>query len=484
MRLRPLLLLGPAWFVVAAAYVVTRRVTYDFELEWLEGGSLIQMLRLLDGKPLYTAPDLSYVPFIYPPLYYYVAAAVSRLSNDHSFTAMRLVSVAATMGTGFLIYRLVFEQSSSRFWGVIAVGIFAATFRLGGAWFDIARVDMLFIFLLVGGIYALIRGWHLSGLVAGTLFAMAFFTKQTVLLPLVAVVVWLILRRDWRTSLLLVGSFLGLSLVFFLIEDLRTDGWYEYYVFLLPSLHRLPQPAALAVFAAATTLAGPLAIALVVASLPVLAEWRHGFRGVLGLLALVTLAAICISVAGNAQPGGYDNANVPALAFISVLAALGAHWLEIRRLPYVLPTLYILFLIQFGVLSYNLAEQIPSQADRRAGEGIVTTLSNTTGEVLVPYHPYLALLAGKRPSAHQVMLWVLSGNFGEPEMKNWPRLEAEISLKLDNREFSRILLDKPDQVWSKVPLYYEGTAIDYQDPDDFYPVTGGKGRPNLDYTPR
>ena len=68
MWLRRLLLIGPIWYFLAVAYIVARRFAYPFELEWLEGGSLIQVLRLLDGQPLYAPPSLDYIAFNYPPL--------------------------------------------------------------------------------------------------------------------------------------------------------------------------------------------------------------------------------------------------------------------------------------------------------------------------------------------------------------------------------------------------------------------------------
>ncbi len=52
-------------YVLAYLYIVYSRIRYPFELEWMEGGSLLQLLRMLQGEKLYVAPTLEYVPFIY-----------------------------------------------------------------------------------------------------------------------------------------------------------------------------------------------------------------------------------------------------------------------------------------------------------------------------------------------------------------------------------------------------------------------------------
>lgn len=486
--LRRLVWLGAAWFILAVVYIIARRFTYPFELEWLEGGTMIQVLRLLQGQPLYAPPDLSYIAFVYPPLYYYVSATIALGTGIHWFTSLRLVSMAATLGAAILIYRIVRHQSGAVFWGWISVGLFAATFRLGGAWFDTARVDMLFIFLFIWGTYALVHGGRFANVFAGILFAMAFYTKQTALVPVLAVTGWLILRRNWRAARELAGVFLLLSLTLILIENYASNGWYQYYVFDIPGRYRLPSPAWLALLGAGSGLLGALAVAFVISFMPAVVAPSDFLRGNGGTLGVITLSAIAISVVGDAHVGGYDNAKLPALATLAIMAGLGGAWLESRapthNRPLFLSLLYGLLVVQFGLLYYSISAQIPSQTDRRAGEAVVNAIAATPGEVLVPYHSYLAVMAGKQPSAHQVMLWDLHGNFGEMDRQNWPKLEKMIRVSLSEQHFSRILLDREDEVWQDVPRFYVGRSVSYPGPQDFYPVTGGRARPNIDFLPR
>jgi hypothetical protein len=145
---------------------------------------------------------------------------------------------------------------------------------------------------------------------------------------------------------------------------------------------------------------------------------------------------------------------------------------------------YLLIGIQFVMLYFSPREQIPAPEDARAGNLLVATIAGTPGEVLVPYHGYLALMAGKAPSAHQVMLWLIRGNFGRRDEAAWARLQSQIDEAIQTRRFNRILLDKSDPIWRDVPTYYAESPVQYPDAGTFYPVTGGKARPNLDYSPK
>jgi len=43
-------------------FIVSSRVSYPYSLEWMEGGHLIQVDRLLSQQSLYEAPSIDYVP--------------------------------------------------------------------------------------------------------------------------------------------------------------------------------------------------------------------------------------------------------------------------------------------------------------------------------------------------------------------------------------------------------------------------------------
>src|SRR5579864_4427586 len=103
-----------AGLVAIGAYVLValRRLDYPFALEQLEGNSLVEVHRLLAGQALYPAPSVGYVPDGYPPLYFYVSAAVAHVFGA-SYLALRLVSLASSLACFALLARLVQRETGS-----------------------------------------------------------------------------------------------------------------------------------------------------------------------------------------------------------------------------------------------------------------------------------------------------------------------------------------------------------------------------------
>jgi len=94
------MLLGLVAAVAIAVYVVlaVRRAAYPFQLEWLEGGAVEHVRRILQGRALYPAPSVDFVAYPYPPLYLLLSALVA-LVTGVGYLPLRLVSVAASLGS-------------------------------------------------------------------------------------------------------------------------------------------------------------------------------------------------------------------------------------------------------------------------------------------------------------------------------------------------------------------------------------------------
>ncbi len=137
------------------------------------------MHRILAGQPLYTAPTVGYVPDGYPPLYFAVSAAAARVLGV-SYLPLRLVSLVSSLACFALLARLVQRETGSIAAGTGAAGVFAATYFATDTWFDVGRVDSLFLALSIGGLYAArwMRGTR-GAIAAGVLLAAAALTKQT-----------------------------------------------------------------------------------------------------------------------------------------------------------------------------------------------------------------------------------------------------------------------------------------------------------------
>jgi hypothetical protein len=221
-------------YLLAYVAIALLRVTYPFDLEWMEGATADHVHRILTGQRIYVPPSLAFTPFLYPPLYYYVSAAVS-LVTGMGLLPLRLVSVASSIGCFWLIYRLVARDTGRRYVGLVATGLFAATYRIGGAWLDLARVDSLFLLLFLGAVYlvrfqASTRAWA----VAGALLALSALTKQTALMLALPLILYAAIV-DWRRAATFLVTFGGVFGLITLGLNVWQDGWYLSYTVRLPA---------------------------------------------------------------------------------------------------------------------------------------------------------------------------------------------------------------------------------------------------------
>ena len=117
----------PAWVTVTTAVTVLAalyaasflvcvaiRLTFGFELSWMESGMQAMTARLDAHQSMYAAPSPSYVPFIYPPLYYIVAHALGRAAPALAGPmAMRLLSSLSVVATLLVLWNVLGRRAAS-----------------------------------------------------------------------------------------------------------------------------------------------------------------------------------------------------------------------------------------------------------------------------------------------------------------------------------------------------------------------------------
>ncbi|MBK7878302.1 MAG: hypothetical protein IPJ77_21815 [Planctomycetes bacterium] len=473
--------------LVVLAGVVAARADHPFELEWQEGGVLAHVERVLAGEPLYTAPGLEFIAFPYPPLYYVVGAAVAHVGGA-GFLALRLVSILSTIAALIVIHRWTARRSQSALAGLVAAGLFAAAYRLSGAWLDVARVDALSLALTLAGLAWLDarRGvGHAVG--AGCVLFLAFFAKQSALLPAAGCIAGLALgsRRD---ALACAGTLLALVAATTLVLDARTDGWYRAYVFDQLAGQGLDAGLALG-FAKEISVAYAPLIALAG-----LVAWRgtrdahrdlaqdagEPKRGV-APFAGALVGFLLVAGVGRAHPGGYDNTLLPACAAAAV--GFGCALARLHAAGgWVATAAGVLGVLQFALLAYDPRAQLPTEADRTRGAALVERLRATPGEVWMPDHGYLAERAGKRPSAHgMAVIDLLRSN----DRATAQRFVDELVRAIEERRYAAIVLDRPwDDDLPPLARRYRRDAVAWPDERALVPVTGDPRRPAWWYSPR
>ena len=480
--LKYLLLATSALYILSYIVIALLRIRYPFELEWLEGGVLEHVRRILEGKKLFVAPSIEFVTFIYTPLHYYVSALAAKITGL-SFFPLRLVSLLSSLGSFFIIYLIVKKETQSRFAGVVATGLFAATFRLSAFWFDIGRADSLFIFLLLVTIY-LIRFEIsiISYVLAGVLVSLSFLTKQTALVISLPIMLYAILS-NWRRSIFFVGTAIALifgSTVFF---DRISDGWFIYYIYKLPSYHAITKSMILGFWT--KDIFPKLAIAFVASLLYIFALLAKPDKKALLFYLLVGAGMVGGAWFTRLNWASYPNVLMPAHAMIAILFGLATHKISegllLEKQVSIKICIYLICLIQFALLIYNPFRQVPPRADMEAGKQLVNTIAQYDGNVFIPSHGYLAAMAGKNSYAHAMVLIDLLIHDKGPIGK---KLFHEIRQAINEQKFSAIILDNKKFFQYDTDKFYKKSGPVFQDKNVFWPVTGARNRPEFIYVPK
>ncbi|MFE3454236.1 glycosyltransferase family 39 protein [Nonomuraea sp. NPDC059194] len=420
---------GLTAIAVFAATAVSR-MGYPYALEWLEANSLVEVERLLTGQSLYSAPTVDYVPDPYPPLYFAASAALAGMLGV-SYLPLRLVSLIASLGCFFLLARLVQRETGDLAAGVATAGLYAATYFAAASWFDIARVDSLFLLLSLAGLY--VARWMRrpgGAVAAGLLLAAAFLTKQSALAEAGAITAALLFDTRRRLGAVLAATFTGVVGLTTLLWGLTSHGWYVFYVFELLTQHPVEHAAYTGFWT--RHLLPTLGISLGAVLLAV--------RRTPPLIALSCLALTVEGYAGLLHTGGTVNNMLPAYAAVALLAGIGMGGSTPSARGALAGMLVLAQIAVLAVNTFTVDRVVPGVADHRAGDRLRAWLGGFDGPVAVFSDPGLGVLAGLPPVAHRAAAAdVLRGTNRAARAQ----LERSIARAVTERRFAAIVVAQP-----------------------------------------
>jgi hypothetical protein len=420
-----------AWAAATLVYLFARRLVYPYDLEWMEGGELCHALRLLDGRPLYAPPSLDFIPYLYTPLYPALVAALARLVGV-GYLLGRALSIASFAGACALGYRFARTHGSSRATAAAGLAVVAGAFASTGAWYDLARPDSLWLLFTSAAVWVAWRRTHASAAAAALLLTAAFFTKQTAS-PFMVALALALLALDWRLALTYGATLAGVGLPLLYTLDRTSGGWFWTYVFKLHQSHGFAWTTAL--------VATPVHLALLFGPGVLVIPWALVRARSPALVYAAWFALVGVAVAGVARgtQWAFLNALVPGVYFPSValamavgrLASVGGTlrptiaWLAVASSLWCAPgglerasrgLRPRAWLLDAGVpTGYDPRPFIPTPADRVGGDALVARLRRAPGEVLIPFHPFYAHLAGKRTYLHRMgVMDILQAGYGAP----------------------------------------------------------------------
>ncbi|WP_428266325.1 hypothetical protein [Haliangium sp.] len=517
-------------------YTVALRLTYPFDLEWMEGGLLAHAARLAEGQSIYPPPSLAFIPYLYTPLYPALLAGLGGIFGL-SYALGRAVSAAAVVAvlalTAVLLHRglggddgdaerdpaAAEELADIRpiAWcgAALAAGVFAATYPWVEGWYDLVRADTLFLAMVLAGLAVLdayARRPGRSGAVgvagAAAILALSFFCKQTGIFY-VAVGGVLVLVWGWRRVPIYVAVAGVIGLGGTAIFNGLTDGWFWTYVFEVHQAHDFNMDRFYLSFAHILgkfpLMSAAIAAGLATTAATALARRRQpaGARSFL-VWSLAFAVSCVVGAIGWGTQWAHFNAYMPAmltggLAAGAALPALAAFVRrrrrsrpQARRLAWAVPmTAAALLGVQLivdvpalgdGRLAWSLwspARFIPSPRDEAAGEALIARLRELRagGDIYVPFHPWYARLAGQTE--------VYTHRMGLMDLRYDNRWQVEgLSEAFRDRRFAAVILDNRPVGW-EMPGLRASYRIDEVLPGTMRPrlYTGAKVVPETVWVP-
>jgi hypothetical protein len=451
-----------SWFAVSFIYVAMMSLTYPFHLEWMEGHMIDTIQRIFDGKNIYVEPSIEFVPFIYTPLFYYVAAAVAWFTGVDFFPA-RLVSFLSTLGTAGILALWIRREGGQWWHGVVGAGLFLATYKLSGRWFDTSRIDSLYLFVTMCGLYMLFyfRGKKYAVLTA-CIFAAGFFIKQATVLSLAPALLALLFIH-YKDAFRIGFAAAGMLLVGVYIADKITDGWFRYYVFEIPAGHTMDMRYITSFWTHEMLLALPVCFAL----LPLLlfTVWQQE-KAKIALYAGLFGALVVSSYLMRIHYGSYLNVLIPAHACMALFAGLTLA--KMQQHPKVNMLLVLAIIGQMGMLVYNPLPLIPTKQSAEEGNRFLAEIAKIEGDIFMPELQWVQTRVGKKSYGYSMAAYdIFRSDVGEKNYYRW-RLGKELERAIREKKFAAIMPGRLFKLQEKRGFYEFSRHIPY--PQEY--VTG------------
>jgi hypothetical protein len=453
----------------------------------MEGGVLGHVQRVIEGKPLYPEPSPEFVPFIYTPLFYYVSAAFMSVVG-YGLLPLRLVSFLATWVTAGLIAQFVRYESRSLLFGILSAAVYVGTCALNADWFDQARIDSLAMAVTLGSAYLVRSARSRRRLVVGGVLAgLAFLGKQSALAVAPALALYALLRFRWRGMLAFVLPLLAVLGASTWALQSASGGWYWYYIIELPANHVFGNSDLVQNFWR-FELPQQLPIALGSAALYLFGYPSGKPRVQLGFYLPLALCLVLGSYASRLHAGSHVNDLMPAHAAVALLSGLAlAGWARADQ-PYAWSRRKVACCLavaaQLALLFRNPARILPTVMDVEAGRALVDRIRNTPGEVLVPNHPHLAVLAGKPAYGHRMAaIDIYLGRRDLHGVRN--RLRAAWAELFARKRFALVILDDEGyEFLDELKQHYDRIEDLALPPRALLPKSGVDVRPTLVFQPK
>lgn len=384
--------------ILIVVFLWANHILFSYDLVALEGIFVEVVRRVQDGLPIYPVPSADFIPFAYQPLYYYLSAPFVAIFGLN-FSTLRFVSVIATLGSLVIIFLAVRKETGSRWWALIAAGLFAAAYRVLDNNLERPHPDayLLFLTLLAGWLISLsekpvfstvsvsftdlIARKRVSDLLAVLLTVMAFWIKQQGIVFAVGILIYLTWRQGWRKTLPLwiLAAVLG-PLFYFAMPDWVFGPYFHYFTWDVPKHWTQLDADIFRRFGEFVAQSYPLLALVSIATL--ILNWR----GKMNIWVFLTPFAILVGFLGVLDPGSSNNVFIPMGVWFILTGSIGLWQLTIRFPSFERRGMQFAAIgISFVVLFFNPIPVIASPNGASAYKDLIAYLDSLDGTVYAPW---------------------------------------------------------------------------------------------------
>ncbi|NDF12711.1 MAG: hypothetical protein EB060_07890 [Proteobacteria bacterium] len=468
------LLAATVFYTLAYLYSSWYLVPFPYFIDWCEGNMFMQSYWILLGHKMFSAPSIAYSPNLYTPLYFYVTALFTYITGV-DLIAGRMVSFLSTLGVSVLLYFFLKKEKVAPKHALIAVGLYMGMYSVSDSWYNIIRPDSLLQLLLLAGFYLLRHTKTLHGAaICGFVFALALYTKQQGFFVIGAILCGHYFVMPKRVLVATI-VFILFTIVFTLISEIISDGWYLFYIYDVATSHGWSYGDHL------LRRFYYLIPLILLSTFSLFCEARQNKAEAIALFSSYMGFAVA-SVVGILHAGGWYNNYMPvclALAWmggksLSILSRK-SHKNKYRQLL-ILAALALLF-VQMLLIAYNPLRHVPDKRYIAGMDHMMSVMARAKGDVFMFNLSFLQARLGK-----PVYYWGSSGWDVERMRMFHPAkqmLVDSLNDALIKKKFDTLILEgwEPNRWPAIVKNYrYVGEAL----PPDvgFTPLAGVVSRPS------
>jgi hypothetical protein len=424
------------------------RFIFPFEVNWGEGSMYYQVQRVLEHKSLYSQPSIYYVAWLYEPMYYYASAFITKFTGL-SFISIRIISLISTIILLSIIFKVLQKETKSAFLGLAGIALYLAAYGRTAFCMIVARVDPLFLLFLIASFVAIYYSRNYRTLCLAAVFlSLAYFTKQTTLLFLPAIVLYLWKIKGWKTVAVFLTAFSIVMFVGFVTMYDLYGKWFSYYTLQIPSAKTKTlsfyhfynnffyKILLQSWFISSLLLIFPVILAL---KKTMLAN-KNGIL-LFGLFFMTSLGAGCIAML---YQGGDFNVLLPAAAGCSIFAPLVVNDLlknsVFGKISLWLLAIQICLLLK---LPWTNDRNIVNADDENKQELFYQYISKLSGEVWVPHDVIPKYYTKKNQYAEERALHE-GIDVNDSTSK---ALSHELDTALENHHWNYIITDAPQYIF-------------------------------------